>query len=310
MNLVTGATGFIGSRLLSPGNRGLVREAGSFLGRVTGNLLDPASLRKACEGIECVFHCAGYAHAFTSSNPNEYWQVNYQGTCNLLEAAAAAGVRCFVFLSSVKATGEPGEQCGTENTPAFPETIYGQSKREAEKAVLEAGVRHGMHVVVLRPVMVYGYGGKGNLERMARGIKAHWFPPLPETGNRRSIIHVIDLIEAMRLVANNPDSNGKTYIVADRNPYSGRTLYDEIRKSIKLPPLSWHVPSQLLRAGGRVGDFVGGLLEQTLPLNSEVVERLLNSAWYSPALIEKDLGWRSRITLEEGLQEMLYGICN
>lgn len=307
MNLVTGATGFIGARLFSPGDRGLVRGKGMLPGQVTGDLLDLASLHAVCGGVESVYHCAGYAHAFASSDPDIHWRVNYQGTCNLLMAAGTAGVKNFVYLSSVKAGPEPGGQCGSEASPGMPVTEYGRSKHAAEAAVLEAGSRYGMHVVVLRPAMVYGYGGKGNLERMARGIQAGWFPPLPETGNMRSILHVIDLIKAMRLVEKNPAANGKIYIVADGSPYSSRVLYDEIRKSLKLPPLSWAVPVGLLRAGGWCGDMAGRLLGRDMPLNSEVLERLLGDACYSPCRIEHDLGWKSQVTLAEGLQEMLYG---
>jgi nucleoside-diphosphate-sugar epimerase len=309
MNLVTGASGFIGGRLLAKGERGLVRRNDGRPGLVTGDLQDKESLLRACQDVECVFHCAGYAHAFTSSDPDAHWRINYQGTCNLLDAAAEAGVRRFVFLSSAKAIAEPGDECATETFPGLPETAYGKSKREAEHAVLEAASRHGMHAVILRPAMVYGHGGKGNLERMARGIRAGWFPPLPETGNRRSIVHVDDLIDAMRLVVARHEASGKTYIVADCRPYSGRELYDEIRKCLQMPRLSWHVPAALLHAGGCCGDFAGKLLGRTLPMNAEVVERLLGSAWYSPSLIESELGWKSRISLPLGLREMLEGNC-
>ena len=213
--LVTGATGFIGCRLLHPGERALVRNAGAISNAVVGDLLDPASLSAACDGVECIFHCAGYAHAFTSSGPDAHWRINYEGTRNLLNAAGAAGVKRFVFLSSVKAMAEPGDACVDEDWPGEPITPCGRAKRAAEDAVLEAGAKYGMHVVSLRLAMVYGRGGRGNLERMARSIRAGWFPPLPETGNRRSLVHVEDVVAAMRWVADHPAANGRTYIVAD-----------------------------------------------------------------------------------------------
>lgn len=289
----------------------LVRQAGVAESEVVGDLLVPVSLAKACAGVGTVFHCAGYAHALSSSDPNEHWHSNFEGTTNLLKASATAGVNKFIFLSSVKAMAEPGDECVDEDWSGVPVTPYGKAKRAAEEAVLEAGIRYGMHVVNLRLAMVYGRGGRGNLERMARGIQRGYFPPLPETRNRRSLVHVDDVVAAMRLVAEKPEANGRTYIVADPQPYSGREIYDAIRLALAqdavppAPTFQWRVPAELLRAGGAVGDLLGGLLRRQLPLNSEVVDRLLGSAWYSPARIERELGWHAEIGLSDGLREML-----
>ncbi len=274
---------------------------------IIGDLLSPESLSVACKGIDCIFHCAGYAHIFASSDPDTYWRINFEGTRNLLVAAGEAGVRRFVFLSSVKTMAEPGDTCVDEDWPGEPITPYGKAKRAAEDAVLEAGAKYGMHVVTLRLAMVYGRGGRGNLERMARGIRAGWFPPLPETGNRRSLVHVDDVVAAMRLVAQAPAANGRTYIVADSRAYSGREIYDAIRCALGKAPVRWRVPAVMLRFGGRLGDGLGRLAGRTLPLNSEVTARLLGSACYSPARIERELGWRAGIGLAEGVREMLGG---
>lgn len=303
--LVTGAAGFIGRRLIQPGVVALVRRPTGFVREVVGNLLDPASLRAACEGVESVFHCAGYAHAFASSDPDAHRRINFGGTRNLLKAAGEAGVRRFVFLSSVKAMAEPGEACVDEDWPGEPDAPYGRAKRAAEAAVLEAGAKYGMHVVNLRLAMVYGRGGRGNLERMARGIRAGWFPPLPETGNRRSLVHVDDVVAAMRLVVQAPAASGRTYIVADPRAYSGREIYDAIREAVGKTPARLRVPAFWLRCGGKLGDGLGKLAGRTLPLNSEVTERLLGSACYSPARIERELGWHAGIGLAEGVREML-----
>ncbi len=303
--LITGASGFIGHRLCLPGDRVLVRLGSGSPTAVVGDILDPPALQRACEGVDCIFHCAGYAHAFASSDPDAHWRINFEGTRNLVNAAVETGVRRFIFLSSVKAMAEPGDDCVDEDWPGEPDSPYGRAKRAAEDVVLEAGARSGMHVVNLRLAMVYGRGGRGNLERMARGIGAGWFPPLPETGNRRSIVHVSDVIDAIREVANAPSANGRTFIVADPTAYSGRQLYDAIRATLGEAPARWGVPAAVLRAGARLGDGLGLLLRCPLPLNSEVVERLLGSACYSPARIEREVGWRAKIGLAAGLREML-----
>jgi UDP-glucose 4-epimerase len=309
--LVTGANGFIGRRLLTPSDRGLVRHVSTLPNMVYGDLLDPTSLAAACQGCDTIFHCAGYAHAFTSSDPDAHWRINFEGTGNLLLAAKDAGVKTFVYLSSVKAMAEPGDECVDENWPGEPNTEYGKAKRAAEDAVLEAGLKHSMHVVNLRLSMVYGRGGKGNLERMARLIRAGWFPPLPETGNRRSLVHVTDVIAAIRFVATSPLANGGTYIIADSNTYSGRHIYDALKAYIEEGSGSsarnstWSIPEGLLRAGGVLGDILEALLRRSIPLNSDTIARLLDSACYCPTKIENELGWRAQMHLYDGLREML-----
>jgi UDP-glucose 4-epimerase len=309
--LVTGASGFIGRRLLRPCDRALVRSACGVPNAVVGDILNPASLAVACQGVDTVFHCAGYAHAFASISPDTHWRINHEGTRNLLTAAGEAGVHRFVFLSSVKSMAEPGSSCADEDWRGEPASAYGKAKRAAEEAALDAGARYGMHVVNLRLAMVYGRGGRGNLERMARGIAAGWFPPLPESGNRRSLVHVDDVVAVMRLVAERAEANGRTYIIADPQPYSGREIYNAIRCVLTqgavppAPTFARPVPAVVLRAGGAVGDLLGALLRRPLPMNSEVVDRLLGSAWYSPARIERELGWRAQVGLIDGLREML-----
>ncbi len=311
MNLISGASGFIGARL----HRQLIDtgQACRLLScrpdDVGSSVLNaPSALLLACSGIDCVFHCAGYAHAFSSCSDEDavkHWQVNFVGTHNLVEAAGQAGVRKFVFLSSVKAMAEPGEMMVDEDFPGTPETAYGQAKRAAEAAVLEAGQRYGMHVVNLRLAMVYGAGGQGNLERMGRLVVRGWFPPLPETGNHRSLVHVDDVLSAMTLAANDTRAAGKTFIVAHPEAVSGRALFDALRVAQGMLPCRWAVPALLLQGLAKAGDALSTLVGRRLPFNSEVLARLLQSAWYSPACLQRELGWQARTTLAEGLNEML-----
>lgn len=305
-SLITGATGFIGRRLMAEGDRALVRRPGVIRGAAVGDLLDPHSLRKACRDIGAVFHCAGHAHAsmFSSVDREIQWRTNFDGTRNLLQAAGEMGVRRFVFLSSVKAMAEPGHECVDEDWAGEAATTYGRAKRASEDVVLEAGEKFGMHVVNLRLAMVYGRGGRGNLERMAHAIRSGYFPPLPETGNRRSLVHVNDVVDAIRLVAETASAAGRTYIVADSRSYSGREIYDTIRAVLKKPARQWSVPAGLLWRAGMIGDACGGLFSRPMPVTTEVVDRLLRSACYSPRRIECELGWRAKIGLGEGVREL------
>lgn len=314
VDLITGATGFIGQHLtrclISDGRpiRALVRQPQNMTSAYcVADLADFPDLVTACAGVERIFHCAGYAHTFsspTTSGSSRHWRVNFEGTYNLIKAASEVGVKRFVFLSTVKAMAEPGDLCADENFPGHPTTVYGQSKRAAEEAVLEAGQRYGMHVVNLRLALVYGSGGRGNLERMARLVRRGGFPPLPETGNHRSLIHVDDVVDAMVLVAGDDRANGKTYIVANPEAPSGRELYDTMREVLGRRRLFWSVPETILRGGARCGDMFELLFKRRIPLDSMAIERLLGSAWYSSARLTHELGWKAKVSLREGLREM------
>ena len=313
MILVSGASGFIGQRLLNALIKAhcsciaLSRQPAPGVNNITASLDDISALTSACAGVDTLFHCAGYAHSFSSladEDSKQHWQVNFEGTRNLVEAAGQAGVKRFVFLSSVKAMAEPGEICADEDFPGEPITAYGQSKRAAEAAVREAGARFGMHVVNLRLTMAYGAGGHGNLERMGRLVRRGLFPPLPKTSNHRSLVHVSDVIAAMRLVADDDRARGRTYIIAGPQAPSGRQLFDAMRKVLGLPVRHYAVPQSALRLAARCGDGLETIFKGRLPLDSETLDRLLGSAWYSSSRIEKELGWQAKISLEEGLREM------
>jgi UDP-glucose 4-epimerase len=199
---------------------------------------------------------------------------------------------------------DPGMICADEDFPGEPGTTYGQAKRAAESAVLAAGKRYRMQVTILRLAMVYGGGGRGNLERMGRLVQRGLFPPLPETGNHRSLVHVADVLTAMRLAAEDARTAGGTYIVAGDEAPSGRQLYNALRFACGLPPSTREVPCALLKAVARVGDGLERLTGHRMPLDSEVLDRLLGSAWYSAARIRRELGWRTQVSLACGLAEM------
>jgi nucleoside-diphosphate-sugar epimerase len=215
------------------------------------------------------------------------------------------GVSRFVHLSSVKASDVSHDGSSNNSLTRSGFSPYGLSKLAAETEVLNVGQTAAMHVVNLRLAMVYGRGGKGNLERMARGIKRGWFPPLPETNNLRSVVHVNDVISAIYASAANPRANCKTYVVSDSTFYSTKEIYDTIRHQLKLPRQSFSVPISLLRACGVIGDQIQSCLKSGFPINSEVLAKLLNTECYSAEPIKQELGWSASINLTEGIREML-----
>jgi len=321
--LVTGATGFIGRRLIDAlrirsdiAIAVLARDTSHVAslwpdGAVTahaGDVTRPEGLYAIVSGVDTVFHLAGYAHAIADTPEEEermHQHLTLAGTTAMLESAKRAGVRRFVFVSSVKAMGEGGEGLIDESQVAAPTTSYGRAKRAAEEQVLEAGLQTGMHVAILRLPLVYGTENKGNIPRMIAAIVHQRFPPLPEVGNRRSMVHVDDVVQALLLVADKPEANGQIYLVTDGNTYSSRDIYLAICRALGKKPARWVVPAIVLRAMARVGDLFRRLFGFRLPFDSDVLNKLLGSAWYSDVKIRRELGYRPRHTLESALPEMI-----
>lgn len=306
--LVTGAGGFVGRRLCAA-----LKQAGYPVralyhhkpsGDAEGFVLDlmsgacPAGL---LEGVGSIFHLAGKAHALAESkdDASEYWQINTEGTRHLLEAAQQAGVKRFVFVSSVKAVGESVQQPMDETVDLPADTPYGQSKYAAEQLVLHGG--YVPHPVVIRPSMVYGDTEKGNLPRMIKAIRSGLFPPLPETNNRRSMLHVDDLVQAALLAAEKPQAAGQIYIVTDDQPYSTRRISDWIRAGLDKSPITWEVPLKLLQWLAVLGDAIGRMMGRRFPFDSAALHKLTGSAWYSSAKIQRELGFKPRQTLQSSL---------
>ena len=207
--LVTGCSGFIGRYIVAAllDNRRSVRGLSRYreaspkqfaIELFQGDLTQPASLAGITRDIDTIIHAAGFAHVSTKTD-GIHTQTTLEGTRYLLAEAEKSGVQRFVFISSVKAMPEPGADCLDEFAAGLPVDEYGLSRRRAEGLVLDAGRRTGMHVSILRPTLVYGPGCKGNLASMLCWIDRGLFPPVPDNGNRRSMVDVRDLAQAVKV---------------------------------------------------------------------------------------------------------------
>jgi UDP-glucose 4-epimerase len=287
---VTGATGFIGQRLLcylkgkNKNLKILSRQPHPYYETLVCDLQSEMIPDGALDGMDTVFHLAGFAHDFR--NPSEiehlYRSVNVDATVRLIELAASSGIKRFVFVSSVKAGTSYEDDVGS-----MPEGVYGQTKREAELKILEIGMQSEMHVSIVRPSLVYGPGVKGNLALMRKGIEKGWFPPLPETGNRRSLIHVDDLVEVLLLVSEDERANGEIFIATDGVTYSSRDIYEAIYQVDGKTAPDWSVPKFL---------FDG--ISLLSPLIRYKVDKLLGDEYYSSAKLRR-LGFRAENSLKD-----------
>ncbi|MDD2761367.1 MAG: NAD-dependent epimerase/dehydratase family protein [Methylomonas sp.] len=310
--LVTGANGFIGGHLCEG-----LRQAGFELRTLNRHAApgDERSFRMdlardpcphgLLHNVDAIFHLAGKAHdlAGNDNDASTYHRINTEGTRKLLEAAKLAGVKRFIFFSSVKAVGESDMQAMNETFDLPAVTPYGRSKFEAEQLVLHGD--YVPHPVVIRPAMVYGNTEKGNLSRMIKAIRWGLFPPLPEMHNRRSMVHVDDIVRAAILADETPQAAGQVYIVTDGHCYSTRQIYDWVRASLGRSPVRWAIPMEFLNGLAKVGDMIGYLIGRRFVFDSAALRKLAGSAWYLSDKIERELGFKANRTLPEALPDII-----
>ena len=294
--LITGATGFVGGKLLklleTPDFKICVlsRQQHPDYETIVCDLGQKQIPTSAIASVDTVFHLAGFAHDLRDTSKVEqlYRTINVTATVQLAELAAQKGVQRFVYVSSVKAGGKAiVGRCMTEEDQGEPEGIYGRTKREAELKLLEIGRQSCMHVSIVRPSLVYGPGVKGNLAIMRSGIEKGWFPPLPETGNRKSMIHVDDLVRAIFFVAEDHRADGEIFIATDGLPHSSRKIYETICQQVNKTVPRWSVPKFLF-------DGVASVSSRF----RYKVEKLLGDECYSSAKLES-LGFRAERALKD-----------
>lgn len=301
--LVTGATGFIGGflldRLVASGY-----QVTAAVNAITTGLPDEVTILRNCAiapdtdwsgklgGIETVVHLAARVHVMhdTSLDPlAEFRRVNVAGTEHLACEAAKAGVRRFIFMSSIKVHGEEADHPYTEEDPARPSDPYAISKTEAELALRRIEAETGMEVVIIRPPLVYGPGVKANFLTLLKLVSSNVPLPLANVSNQRSLVYVGNLVDAIIVCMNHPGAAGQTYLVSDGQDVSTPELVRRIATALKKSALLFPFPTGLLRMTGRL---VG---------RSGTIDRLLGSLQVDSSKIRRDLGWEPPFALKQGL---------
>lgn len=303
--LITGANGFVGSRLCQVlENRTIpftpcVRRLGKS-GQYTvapfenGNLSEEINWQPALDGCDVVIHLAARVHVMKEGkNDSEpaYRAANVGATMRLAEQAAEEGIRRFVYVSSIKVNGERtlGQPFSSDDMPA-PEDAYGRSKLEAERALAAWSERTGVELVIVRPPLVYGPGVKANFARLMQAVKAGLPLPLGGIHNARSMIGLDNLVDFLLLCATHPAAANSTWLVSDNQDVSTSELIRLIASAMHKPARLLPVPASLLAAGASA---LG---------RRPAAGRLLDSLQVdiSPAL--NRLGWKPPLSLEAGIE--------
>lgn len=310
ITMITGANGFVGSalclRLRKEGKS--VREVVRTLtpqmlgnGHAIGALSSTTDWQTALKEVHEIVHLAARVHVMDdqSADPlTEFRRVNVEGTAHLARQAAAAGVRRFVFLSSVKVNGEAtqeGHPFAVSDMPA-PEDPYGVSKHEAEQLLRQIAEETGMEVVIIRPPLVYGPGVKANFASMMRWLSRGIPLPLAAvTHNRRSLVALDNLVDLIVTCLVHPAAANRTFLVSDGEDLSTAELLRRMGRALGRPARLFAVPVPLLKVGADLVHKPG------------IYQRLCGSLQLDISKTRELLGWTPPLSVDEGLRQAAKG---
>jgi nucleoside-diphosphate-sugar epimerase len=312
--LVTGGSGFLGGyvceALAANGHvvRALVRRSSkrdvllalSSLEFAEGSVEDTASVERAMEGVDAVIHCAGLVKAKTAA---DFFTTNVGGTKNVLEAAKknAATVRRFVFVSSQAAIGpsEDGSPVPPDREP-HPVTQYGRSKLEAERLVIAA--KGDLHVVVIRPPLVYGPRDLETLEFfqwVSRGVRLSY----GDGTNTLSIVYAADAADACVRALEADVPSGSAYFVNDGEIHVWRDFIGEIERGVgKKTFVRFGIPLPVVKAYAALSEGYGKLTDKAVMVTRDKFNELAQKHWVCDASsARRELGWASKTTMRDGI---------
>lgn len=307
--LLTGASGFVGAALLSRLRKDGLPVIGVSRGVPTApDCVQGPSLEAGGDwgyllrGIETVVHTAARVHVMrdTTADPlRTFREVNVNGSLNLARQAALAGVRRFVFISSVKVNGEhtTADHPFTAHDTPSPQDAYGLSKAEAESGLKALAEESGMALVIIRPPLVYGPGVKGNFATMMHAVRRGI--PLPfgaVTNNRRSLVALDNLVDLLVTCINHPAAANQTFLVSDGEDLSTADLLRRLGAAMGKPTRLLNVPVALLEAGAK---WVG---------KDAVAQRLLGNLQFDIGHTCRTLNWTPPVSVDEGLRRAVKGM--
>lgn len=278
--------------------RGTVRYSGAFLpdcdcvvvGEVNGN----TDWHDALADATAVVHLAARAHITHETAEDSlaaFRAVNTEGTLNLARQAAQAGIRRFVFVSTIKVNGEGRESAYTETDESAPEDAYAISKWEAEQGLRKIAAQTGMEIVVLRAPLVYGPGVGANFLRLLTAIDAGWPLPLGGIVNCRSLIYLGNLVDAIIVSLSHPNAANNLFLLSDFEDVSTTELIRRLAAALDVKPRLFALPRAWIRQAAIVLD------------KRRAVDRLWGSLFIDSSNIQRELDWLPPFSMDIGLAE-------
>lgn len=299
--LITGYSGFVGNNLAEQLQEGyqlnLLGRKPSNLGHFFNHNLDSISTYvDALENVDVVVHCAARVHIMddTASDPlSEFRAVNTHGTLNLAKQAAAAGVKRFIFLSSIKVNGESTSDKApfTASDKSAPEDPYGISKAEAEQQLIMLGTETGMEIVIIRPPLVYGEGVKANFASLMRFVgKGLPLPFRSIKSNERSLVSVYNLVDLIQLCIEHPKAANQVFLASDDHDLSTAEMVALMAKVQNKSNFALPVPVWCFKLAGK-------LLNK-----NDVIDRLTGSLQLDISHTKNTLDWQPPYSAEHGFE--------
>jgi len=302
--LVTGASGFVGSHLCGYlQGQGLFVRGMSRSGvvpdgveNIVCNFADMAISNDILKGVDVVFHLAARVHIMQDAAADplaEFRKVNTEGTLSLARQAASAGVKRFVFISSIKVNGESTMY----GSPFSPDDVfaskdpYGQSKWEAEQGLFDLAKETGMEVVVIRPPLVYGPGVKANFQKMIQWVDKGVPLPLGAINNQRSLVGLENLVDFIGLSGTHPRAANEVFLISDGEDVSITELLRKVAKALGKKARLIPVPVGLMTFAAKL---VG---------KEDVANRLFGSLQVDSSKARELLGWKPVVSMDEQLKK-------
>lgn len=302
--LLTGVSGFVGKCLLDELSkrrhsgiiltRNIIDAPENFVLKLNSDINSATVYNDCFNSIQCVIHCAARVHIMDdqSSDPLEdFRSVNTRGTLNLAKQAAAAGIKRFIFISSIKVNGEStkGKPYTPEDSPK-PEDPYGVSKFEAEQQLLKLAEETNMEVVIIRPPLVYGPGVKANFLSLMKLVSKSFPIPLGTvTKNKRSLVSLDNLIDLIQVCIEHPNAKNEIFLISDGKDMSTVELIHEIARAMKKKPLLMPIPKFVFQA-------VGILLRK-----KSITQRIFGSLQVDFSKNQKLLNWTPPFTTQQSM---------
>ena len=307
--LLTGATGFVGkalhTELINQGHNVCVAirtdryKRNNVVG--VGDVDGTTDWSKALRDVNTVIHLAARVHVMTDANCDSltaFRQVNVAGTLNLARQATQAGVKRFIFISSVKVNGQYTEigRPFTEENVANPQDAYGQSKFEAEQGLLLLAKQAAMEIVIIRPPLVYGNGVKANFASMLRVVRLGIPLPLGAIHNKRSFVYVGNLVSLILRCLDHPSAVNQVFLVSDGLDLPTTELLNECAIALGVKSRLWNLPQRLIE---NLASMVG---------KGDVAQRLCENLQVDISKAKALLGWTPPFSVADGLKATALGL--